>query len=189
MSQMRWRAVGMLQMCPRCAGHCAPRAWSWSQPGCVLGGPLVQTTHCWMLLLLGPYAEGQAGPLVGGQSPLWSCGVSPWAGSGSSSGRTHHAHTWEQPAGRALILVDQEAEEQSLRAWRPCYIPVLRVSYPKGKVLFRWCQHSWVLSWPSGVGRRRKKTLSSVPSKDALESWQQREHSLWGRHQRAGWLF
>ena len=58
-----------------------------------VGGPLVQTTHCWMLLLLGPYAEGQAGPLVGGQSPLWSCGVSPWAGSGSSSGRTHHAHT------------------------------------------------------------------------------------------------
>ena len=29
-------------------------------------GTLVQTTHCWMLLLLGPCAEGQAGPLVGG---------------------------------------------------------------------------------------------------------------------------
>lgn len=41
--------------------------------------------------------------------------------------------------GCALIPVDQEAEEQSLRAWRPCYIPVLRVSYPNSKVLFRWC--------------------------------------------------
>ena len=31
-----------------------------------VGGTLVQTTHCWMLLLLGPCAEGQAGSLMGG---------------------------------------------------------------------------------------------------------------------------
>lgn len=53
----------------------------------------VQTTHSRMLLLLGPYAEGQAGPLVGGTESSGSCGVSPWAESGSSSGRTHSAHT------------------------------------------------------------------------------------------------
>lgn len=57
------------------------------------GGGLVQTTHSWMLLLLGPYAEGQAGPLVGGTESSGSCGVSPWSGSGSPSGRTHSAHT------------------------------------------------------------------------------------------------
>lgn len=38
--------------------------------------------------------------------------------------------------GRALVPVSWEAEEQSLRAWRPCFIPVLRVSYPNDKVLF-----------------------------------------------------
>lgn len=70
--------------------------------------------------------------------------------------------------GCALIPVDQEAEEQSLRAWRPCYIPVLRALTLTARFYFAGASTAELLKPQEGEAQR--KTLSSVPSKDAPES-------------------
>ena len=60
---------------------------------CVWGGPWSRPYTAGCCSCWDPMLRDKLAPWWAGQSPLWSCGVSPWAGSGSSSGRTHRAHT------------------------------------------------------------------------------------------------